>query len=305
MSIAFLDESGEIIYKHGQFDSPKNKPCGKSRSRFAAKVDKAIINPIFIEMKKYTKDPFWIEKLTKWSIGKVCTKYRFCNGILTYSKQCAKQIPNCHKLDLNEILESTNPIIIQPAFTKLKVFVSKCSGDISSEDRSANKNKEVIFYKGVEMLKRSQSTVRKSMGKPDIAIDMVERYITEDGSDDAFLRDSLKLLISTKNISMINHDEDTQKIISIDGIKKLNNGYYKINIPKVKPLKQSTVYDPDRISKKATPLELDPKVTIEDDIFDNDNDSEDDESDGTLLLIKGGLSAFEKILMKCKKNLPK
>jgi hypothetical protein len=336
MSVIFLDDNKDIIYKHGHVDNAKQKIQSKPRSRFAAKSEKPIINNIFNEMKKYTNDAYWSEKLTKWSTGKLCPKYRFINGMVTYSKNGGRSISTSHKLDLSSCEHSTDEVAVTLSFKELKQFISKCSGDMSGGDRMINREREAIHHQGIEHIRSSNMNTKKMMSKPDAMIELIEDFVRLNGGD-PHLRDAMKLIIATKNTEMIKCNEDTQKIIAVTGVKKLSSGYYKLDIPKVKSLKSSTIWDPvpDMTHKHKLSSVIPENSSVIEHNFDDqgwsfsiddtspsqnskefvcfnytdtdngDVESDDDSIDANINQgAKSGMVIFTKFLQKCKKIIP-
>jgi hypothetical protein len=340
MSFALLDKDKAAVYKHGYVVLVEPKRPAKTRSRFSAKTEKQIVNPVFARMVAYTNgDPYWKEKMEKWSTGKICPKYRYTNGTLTFSRNGTKSNNAAHKLDLlgisrvdddyfresdDEDGDTTSYFNIPLCFQELKKFMTLCTGDMSDKDRQRNMDRESCLQMHILSKRKPVTTLKSILGKPDKYLNLIDSFVlreTDSVSDMKHLSDIVKLIISTKNLDMIEYDESTQTITGLRGVTLMKSGYYTANLPKIKMSAKArlkammTCSQIESFARNRMDSEFD-GTTIDDTTIcesvqaatDYDSDSETvfsmapecewDQKDQI-----GGCIAFDKFLLKSKTSL--
>lgn len=239
MGFILTGEKGTLVRSSGKNDESEKKT--KQRARTNTKENGELPNPIFSLMKRYTEDDYWLNKLDKWSAGKLDNRFKYKNNHITFNKNIGKSKAVSVRLDLSEVEES---------WIIFKEFIEKNSGEKSNKDRMEAARHEHEQYqekqerdaaKALTMLK---SMLNKTTTAHELIDDFVFRY--KSSSDNPLRIKSLKselwLLVHTKNTKSIVFDEENRCIDSVDGLSETPDGLYTIDVSimdKVKPLKKT------------------------------------------------------------------
>lgn len=232
-TFCFKTSSGELVYSNVpeySDEAVKKGPRGKSRS--SAKDCKAVVFSIFRDMKQYcVNDPYWYNRLTSWSEGKVCNKYRYFpeNKILRFSKTGNTKLKK-HELKLD-------PDDLPGSLQMIKDFMSTHSAEASEMDILQCRVKEQKAYCVAPAKANNRNLFNKAEDSRKIIFDYVlDKYPDLDGEERDSMIDSIVLLILSKNMSSINVTDN--KLTDVTGINiDKKTGLYCPILEKVKPLK--------------------------------------------------------------------
>ena len=234
-TFCFKTSSGELVYSNVPEYSDeivKKGPRGKSRS--SAKDCKAVLFNIFHEMRQYcVNDPYWYNRLTSWSEGKVCNKYRYFpeNKILRFSKTGNTKMKK-HELKLD-------PDDLQGSLQMIKEFMSTHSAEASEMDILQCRVREQKAYCDTPSRVNNRNLFNKAEDSRKIIFDYVlDKYPDLNGEERDSMIDSIVLLILSKNMSSISVSDNKLADVTGIGIDKKTGLYYPV-LEKIKPLKNA------------------------------------------------------------------
>lgn len=235
-TFCFKTSAGELVYSNApeySDEAVKKGPRGKSRS--SAKDCKAVVFNIFYDMKQYcVNDPYWYNRLTSWSEGKVCNKYRYFpeNKILRFSKTGNTKLKK-HELKLD-------PDDLQGSLQMIKDFMSIHSAEASEMDILQCRVREQKAHFVVQnKATNNRNLFNKAEDSRKIIFDYVlEKYPNIDGEERDSMIDSIVLLILSNNMSSITVTDNKLTDVTGIGIDKKTGLYYPI-LEKVKQIKNT------------------------------------------------------------------
>ena len=265
---SFFSASGYVMFENRP--ETEDKKQNKIRSRSSAKDKKSIVNPIFRDMKEFTDDPYWLNKLDEWANGKPCnSRFKVEQSIrspnrspgdpekIIYSIKFTKKILNgktkVSRVDLYPDDLAKSLIIFKSFLEEHVVAIS----DMDRKLRAANENgtHRELFLEKKKGTKNVLNTVEKSIELIDTFITNFMKELAKQGpfkapmgekvpSDEEIIlsiKDSIKMIILTKNYSQITIDESKTTILDVQGLIRERNGLFRCEIPPVKPGKSSRI----------------------------------------------------------------
>lgn len=235
----FTTDDGHIVFETNQSDLEKVK-VGKTRGR-TSKDPKQIINPIYAEMKKYTEDPYWLNKLDDWSYGKgSAQKFTIHGNNIRFVKILTNNKTNNTRITLD-------PNNLEYSLNLFKKFLEDSEGIISDLDRKERSLIEAQLHH--ESLKSNDGKMNKNiLNIVKNRIKLIDAFIVDflskndEGNQEAVIqsiKDAIKLIILSKNHKLIVLNQDNTEILEVKGLKKDNRGMYYCEISAIKSNKNT------------------------------------------------------------------